>query len=278
MKDDYSQRKLQAEMAKAAAKQKEKKEASQSRGDLWKEQRKARKKLSQKAVLVGVWSAAALAFVVAAWMMGWFPAGTPSALSQALANPKVSELSIPRTSLTKLPDEISTLTALKKLDVSENSLTELPAGVASLTKLQTLQCRYNQLERLPAGLGNLDSLRELDCSGNKLTSLPDDWAGLKKLNKLDVSKNQLTELPWSIGELRTLTHFSARNNQLGAVPEGLGKLTNLVELDLSYNPISTLPDLSKLTHLRTLNLRSTKLPAAEKDRLRGSLPSAQVLF
>ena len=150
-------------------------------------------------------------------------------------------LSLTGLDLTELPESLSGLTALTKLDLGLNQLTALPESLGGLTALTTLTLADNQLTALPESLGGLTALTILSLRGNDLTALPESLGGLTALTWLDLDGNQLTALPESLGGLTALTRLDLRGNQLTAVPESLGGLTALTWLNLDGNPLVSPP-------------------------------------
>ncbi|MFF7066102.1 NEL-type E3 ubiquitin ligase domain-containing protein [Pseudomonas sp. NPDC008258] len=115
------------------------------------------------------------------------------------------------------------------------SLPDLPPGV-----------RYDHVRRLvlrDLGLQEISSdflqrfpnLVELDLSGNRLTTIPQGIEQMQRLRRLHLQGNRVVlDAP---GELR------------------LTRLDSLQQLDLSHNPLGRAPVLTRLAHLREVNLR-----------------------
>lgn len=96
--------------------------------------------------------------------------------------------------LTKMPDDILTMTNLQQLDLSNNKLSgALPAEIRHLSNLQVLNISNNQMTGLPAELGQLSKLRILNASNNKLTGIPHELGNLQKLELLDLSGNAISQ-------------------------------------------------------------------------------------
>ncbi len=74
----------------------------------------------------------------------------------------VTRLSLIKSSLKILPDQISLFTHVEMLDLRNNQLKELPASLGNLAKLGVLHLSSNQLKELPASLGNLAQLQALN--------------------------------------------------------------------------------------------------------------------
>jgi Leucine-rich repeat (LRR) protein len=169
-----------------------------------------------------------------------------------------------RCHLTHLPDDLSTLTQLERLDVGGNHLTHLPTLPPSLRELYVDDNQLPHLSPLPPltvldanrnHLTHLPPLTDLAfayLAENRLTTLP----ALRNVRYLNVSDNPLATLALSadagVRELR------AERIQLRAL--ALDGLTELRELALRGNQLTQLPDaIATLAHLRILDLRGNRL-------------------
>ncbi len=86
-----------------------------------------------------------------------------NSLEEALKNPeRVWYLDLSMQKLTQLPEEIGTLTNLRRLDISFNRLTTLPNSLANLKRLEVLDMSglYN-MSQAPAVLQHMTHLKEL---------------------------------------------------------------------------------------------------------------------
>jgi hypothetical protein len=179
--------------------------------------------------------------------------------------------------LTTLPESLSNLSQLQKLDLSNNQLTTLPESLGNLSKLQELYLSNNQLTMLPESLGNLFHLQTLYLHKNQLTALPKSLGKLYQLQDLDLSDNQLTTLPEWLGNLIYMRSLSIRNNQLTTLPDSLGNLSHLQMLYLSNNGLKTLPEsLGNLSKLRVLYLSNNLLIRLPESL--GNLSQLQALY
>lgn len=158
-------------------------------------------------------------------------------------------------SLTRVPDEVASLKALRGLDLSHNKLTTLPEFLSSLPGLELLDLRSNAFTELPPGLKSL-SLKRLYLDDNQLSdleNLPPD------LEELYVSHNHLKALG-ELGPMKHLRLLHLAANQLDALPDSLGRYTQLEELNVSDNKLTTLPaSLSQLDRLQTLIARNNQI-------------------
>jgi len=90
--------------------------------------------------------------------------------------------------LTKVSQDVFTLTDTTTLDLSDNALSgALPAEVRLLSKLRVLDLSNNNFTGVPAEVGQLSELRVLNLSNNPITGLPYEIGNLGKLERLDLS-------------------------------------------------------------------------------------------
>ena len=191
---------------------------------------------------------------------------------------RVTAITATRCELARIPDSITQLAQLERLDLSGNPLRELPAGIGKLAALRELYLYDCGLVALPAldgtalevldlnrnpGLAQLPALARLplaflyleSCGLNALPALP------MSLRYLNVSSNPLGALP--IGELAGLEELRAEYVRLHDTPIALHRLGKLRELHLRGNGIRELPPVA--TALETLGLRDNnfaELPAS----------------
>lgn len=129
---------------------------------------------------------------------------------------------------------------------------------------------------LPDKIHRLSSLEFLDLSSNFMFgSVPAKISTMARLNALVLDNNYFNgtgDLDW-IGSLSNLTVLSARENRLqGRFPGSVSRIKTLAQISMSGNEFSgELPDLSRLTGLRVLDLREnyfdSELPVMPKGLL-----------
>jgi Leucine-rich repeat (LRR) protein len=79
-------------------------------------------------------------------------------------------LDLSRNKLTELPEDLSALRLLKRLNVSANKLTSLPGSIfAAFPRLHSLIGAENQITEIPEGLFKATTLSYLDLSSNKIS-------------------------------------------------------------------------------------------------------------
>ena len=113
--------------------------------------------------------------------------------------------------LIDVPESISRLINLKRLDLFDNRLSKLPEAIAHLTNLQWFNLSNNQLSELPEEIAHLTNLQMLFLKNNQLSELPEEIGQLRSLEDLNLSDNQLTDLPTSLGGLSNLRLYLNNN-------------------------------------------------------------------
>ncbi|KAB2006481.1 hypothetical protein ES319_D11G348400v1 [Gossypium barbadense] len=110
-----------------------------------------------------------------------------------------------------IPNDISCLSSLKKLDLSGNSFSNIPVSLMRLSKLQYLglsNCNVRNLceADIPSDIYGLSSLILLDLSGNNFIGIPSALTTLSKLKTLRLSNckelKSVPELLTSIEDVR----------------------------------------------------------------------------
>nr|XP_016490974.1 PREDICTED: TMV resistance protein N-like [Nicotiana tabacum]XP_016490975.1 PREDICTED: TMV resistance protein N-like [Nicotiana tabacum] len=185
----------------------------------------------------------------------------------------LEHLDLSRCNLTdgELPEDIGSLSSLKKWDLSRNDLVALPSSICKLKSLVVLDVsECSKLESLPEEIGDLDNLEELNASNTLISRPPSSIVRLNKLKILKFGgfKNRAHfEFPPVAEGLRSLEHLDLSNCNLidGGLPEDIGSLSSLKKLKLSVNNFEHLPrSIAQLVALRSLDLsyceRLTQLP------------------
>ena len=70
--------------------------------------------------------------------------------------------------LESLPDSLSELTRLTRLNLGHNRLTTLPRAIYSLNELQVLQINNNQIESIDEQICEINMLNNLNLAHNKI--------------------------------------------------------------------------------------------------------------
>ncbi|KAF6240831.1 hypothetical protein COO60DRAFT_1708984 [Scenedesmus sp. NREL 46B-D3] len=206
-----------------------------------------------------------------------------------------------------IPEEISELVDLEHFYASFNSLstpvgsTQPLAGrfcMHSATRLYSLILRANDFTGTVnvshcEGLGLLDvqdnrfhgalpiaitnqNLISLRATNNLFNaSIPEDLWRLPQLATLEMANNALSgTLSQYMGTVNNLVNIRLGNNSLrGTIPGNVTTNSQMLLLELHDNPLihGTLPDVSKMVGIRTLDLHNTSLSGSVPEAL-GTLP------
>ncbi|XP_042502261.1 disease resistance protein RPV1-like isoform X1 [Macadamia integrifolia] len=176
------------------------------------------------------------------------------------------ELSLIRTKIKELPDNICRLSSLKDLILSScTSLKSLPVSIGDLKSLDTLSLDGTEIEKLPSSTCSLSSLQRLDLDRCKsLNKLPEFIGDLNSLVKLSMCGTKIEELPHSTCKLSSLKRLVLDGcRSLNKLPESICYLNSLVELSMYGTKIEKLGEISvstcRLSFLQRLDLGECKL-------------------
>ncbi len=112
-------------------------------------------------------------------------------------------LSMSGSGLTRVPDCVTYMPRLERLDLKNTRLRDLPAGINHMRKLQELNLERTQIQVLRAEVCELPALKKLHLRNcTDLRMLPSDLGRLQNLEELDLRGcNNLRMLPQSINQL-----------------------------------------------------------------------------
>jgi Leucine-rich repeat (LRR) protein len=162
--------------------------------------------------------------------------------------------------LRKLPEFITALKYIKKLDLKINRIAKLPKKIGDLEDLTYLDLSNNNLRSLPESFGFLKSLKFLNLKYNKIIEIPNTIGRLKKLKYLDLRHNNIKSLPPEITNLNSLEILDLHGNKLNNLPESMGGFKSLKKLELGLNELKFLPNsINNLLTLEILGLGGNKL-------------------
>ncbi|TFG06687.1 MAG: hypothetical protein EU539_06985 [Promethearchaeota archaeon] len=175
--------------------------------------------------------------------------------------------------LKNLPEFISVLRCLTKLDLKINRITTLPTSIGSFYNLKYLDLSNNKLKTLPNSFGSLNSLQHLYLRYNNLKKIPSSICSLKTLKVLDLRHNKLISLPEDLTNLTSLEVLDLHGNKIDRLPETIKDLSSLQNLQLGLNNLRFLPDwMEDLKSLKILGLGANKSISNFHQSL-GLLPS-----
>ena len=152
---------------------------------------------------------------------------------------------------------------LKVLVLRLNNLSKLPENIGSLSALQTIDI-YNPITEVPASLMNLKQLENLKFEGAEFTDFPEQVFALPKLKSLIISqfntKNKIKVLPDNFDRLPLLEELSLRNAALSEVPASVGRLPKLENVYFNANNLTKLPQaLAENPRLTYVNINDNPL-------------------
>ncbi|XP_028452747.1 toll-like receptor 13 [Perca flavescens] len=170
---------------------------------------------------------------------------------------QLSSLNLKNNFLTKVPDDIRTLSSLEILNIGINAISELSCeDFTNTTRLRELHLHKNYIAELDRCVfESLNDLKILDMSDNLLWTFGDAFKiGLKKLEFLDLSNNFVLLLDkGDFQSLGSLKYLDVVSKQIGTVKhkafDGLNNLRNLsVSLPFEFeNKFRGLQQLENLT-------------------------------
>ena len=152
---------------------------------------------------------------------------------------------------------------LKVLVLRLNNLSKLPENIGSLSALQTIDI-YNPITEVPASLMNLKQLENLKFEGAEFTDFPEQVFALPKLKSLIISqfdtKNKIKVLPDNFDRLPLLEELSLRNAALSEMPASVGRLPKLENVYFNANNLTKLPQaLAENPRLTYVNINDNPL-------------------
>ncbi|MEA5260836.1 leucine-rich repeat domain-containing protein [Arcicella aquatica] len=193
----------------------------------------------------------------------------------------LTELTLHNTNIKRIPKEIQYLQNLEYLNLSYNRIRRVDPSITKLKKLKLLNLSNNNLKQLPEAILSLKYLENLIISENKITFLilPSSY-GLKSLNanfnKIDTLREELFEryckledvsfvsnlirnIPYDIYFARGLKYINLTNNRIKFIPEEVLLLKHLEELRVGKNLLQELPDVTKKSYIKVLDLSENPL-------------------
>ena len=98
-----------------------------------------------------------------------------------------------------------------KLEGGSNEIRSIPESISRLKHLERLDLGGNKITKLPESIGELKNLKVLILEGCYLTELPDSIGNLSQLRRLYLTDNDITTLPESLNKLKLLEIFEISN-------------------------------------------------------------------
>ncbi|XP_041665205.1 toll-like receptor 13 [Cheilinus undulatus] len=156
---------------------------------------------------------------------------------------QLKELYLTSTGISKIPKgSMAMMKQLRSLDLSLNILTKVPEDIRSLSSLRVLRLVFNQISELSCeDFQNTSSLRELFLTKNRIVKLDRCvFQNLYSLEVLDLSWNRISTLGGAFKKgPPNLEILNLRNNFVVTIDKGDFKgLGSLKQLDLKTHEIS----------------------------------------
>ena len=130
---------------------------------------------------------------------------------------------------------------LKSLILNNKNITSIPESITSLNGLRRIEFSNNQLTEIPDFIFEINSLRKIDFSNNQLTTIPNLINELTNLRVLKLSQNNIEIFPDEITIMNTLREIDLSYNQINTISEGINNLSNLKYLFLNDNLLINIP-------------------------------------
>ena len=182
------------------------------------------------------------------------------------------ELRLTGLGLTELPDDVFGLAdTLEVLDLSGNALSRLPDGMGRLSALRAVFCSGNRFERLPPSLGDCPALGQIGFRAAGVRDVPGE-ALPPRLRWLTLTDNGIARLPDALGERPLLQKLMLAGNRLQTLPDTMAGADNLELIRLASNDLTALPSwLAELPRLAWIawggNPVEPAMPSAEATRV-----------
>ena len=159
------------------------------------------------------------------------------------------ELSIQNSTMTILPNALTSITDLTELDIGYTQITTLPESFGALSKLTMLELNNNKLQELPESFWQLQNIEELDLSTNELTDCS-AIHDLPKLRIINLSNNPISDIS-TLTTNRSLAEITADYTNISLLSKEFLLLRELNELSFQGQTIKKLPNLGILKKLVT---------------------------
>ena len=172
-------------------------------------------------------------------------------------------LSLFKNNLTKIPESLSKITTLQRINIAHNRLCEMPELPKGLVDIDLSS---NFITAIHHQLQDMKNLDRLLISSNEINDVwPEALSGNEKLTQIDLSRNELDKFPETITECPILEWLDISRNNIKSVQPWVGEsntlIKNLRALYISYNQLDleSVKIISKLKNLGSLNLSGNML-------------------
>ena len=155
-----------------------------------------------------------------------------------------------------LPEDLSAMHGLKKLEISYCTLKVQPTFDLQYQNLETFKLETIPLEKFDFQLLPKRNLSTLSIINGKLRVVS-GILELTNLRELDLSHQRIEEI--DLSALSELSIFCARNNSLTALPKFGAAGNSLKEIDLSENKLTQLDFDAPLNVIETINVSNNRI-------------------
>lgn len=204
-----------------------------------------------------------------------------NSIKEALVNPTiVKSLDLSDQKLTQLPNDITKLTNLEKIDIGSNPNLDLVQAFDILKQIENLKILWlteGKIKTIPNNISELKNLEEIWLDDNELTSFPEPIKQLRNLKYLRLFSNEIKNLSFKSEELPNLIYIDLCYNKFETFPVELSVLSSLKRIVIWYNSISKIPtSIKRFKKIEEINLESNNLTSLPKQF--GQLKSIQKLY
>jgi internalin A len=175
-------------------------------------------------------------------------------------------LDLSSSNLIEPPDDIFSFPKLEDIDLSNNTSLDWDATFKKLIKinnLKTLILNDNpniNLKQIIISLSKFKKLKHLSLAGNKITILPEEIVYLSTLESIDLSINEINidDALEKLLKLKNLLNIDMQECGITKMPHAITNFKTLETLNFYGNYLDSLPDLSSLPHLQTIDIGGNK--------------------
>eukprot|EP00040_Diaphanoeca_grandis_P034895 m.218004 g.218004 ORF g.218004 m.218004 type:complete len:584 (-) comp33248_c0_seq1:45-1796(-) len=213
-----------------------------------------------------------------------------------------------------MPESVTHLKHLERLDITNNNISGLPAQLGTLQELKAIVCEGNPMKRIrrdiiakgahaikehlrnqlpqtvdkaPAqmeakAVANQAKFgKELNYSNKKLREIPSEvWDSIvgSEISKMLLSRNLLETIPVQVFQFgNTLLELDVSFNKLSNIPGAVGGLRKLKKLDCRNNALCDLPqELTQLSSLCEVVISGNRFTAV--PRILYGMPSVEIII
>ena len=186
--------------------------------------------------------------------------------------------------LSKLPENIGSLSALQTIDIY-NPITEVPASLMNLKQLENLKFEGVEFTDFPEQVFALPKLKSLIISQfdtkNKIKVLPDNFDRLPLLEELSLRKAALSEVPASVGRLPKLENVYFNANNLTKLPQALAENPRLTYVNINDNPLDFkqfIKSIEKIQWKGVLYINNRNFTTQQYEEVEKRLPRISVFY